>query len=139
MEEITLYRLLFIRNHEKVNLLNLNAVLEISYNRRYVEIIDMIETKPDRYIRFILSGNDDASNSYHLSFPDVYDEPYIPVSLFLHEGTRLELISAFEAYTLKPGFTGTVILIDSSGNILVEWDDGQTEKLIPGIDLFRII
>lgn len=55
-------------------------------------------------------------------------------------GKRVELLDTTDPYTeLKPGDTGTVELVDDSGTVFVQWDDGSTLGLIPGEDHWRYI
>ncbi|BBO77794.1 hypothetical protein DSCW_52110 [Desulfosarcina widdelii] len=56
------------------------------------------------------------------------------------EGKRIELMSTSDPYTnLRPGDRGTVDVVDDTGTIHVNWDNGSTLGLIPGEDRFRII
>lgn len=40
---------------------------------------------------------------------------------------------------ILPGSTGTVTGIDDMMNVRMQWDDGRTLSLLPGIDKYRII
>lgn len=55
-------------------------------------------------------------------------------------GTRVELDSMEDKFNPVPkGTRGTVALVDSIGNIHVDWDNGQGLALIYGEDRFHII
>ena len=62
----------------------------------------------------------------------VYKEKY-PV------GTRIELISMADDYSVAPGTKGTVAHVDDMGTIHMKWDNGRTLGLIPGEDDFIVI
>ena len=52
-------------------------------------------------------------------------------------GTRVKLVKMDDPYnaTLRPGETGTVILIDDIGTIHVKWDCGSSLGIIYGEDM----
>lgn len=53
-------------------------------------------------------------------------------------GTRLELIfMGNDPNPVPPGTRGTVELVNSLGDIEVNWDNGRSLSLIPGEDSFR--
>ena len=53
-------------------------------------------------------------------------------------GTRIELEEMIDIYSpVKSGTRGTVRLVDSMGQIHMQWDDGRTLALIPDVDSFR--
>lgn len=53
---------------------------------------------------------------------------------------RVELVSCNDKYTnLRPGSQGSISAIDSLGTVFVEWDDGSTLGLIPGIDKWKFL
>jgi len=55
-------------------------------------------------------------------------------------GDRIELVYTEDEYTdLLPGDQGTVRGIDDIGNILIQWDNGSTLSMIPGIDVIKKI
>ena len=63
----------------------------------------------------------------------VYQELY-PV------GTRIELISMEDPYApITAGTQGTVVCVDDMGTIHMQWDNGRTLGIIPGVDAFRKI
>ena len=53
-------------------------------------------------------------------------------------GTRVELVSMNDPYTrLLPGDLGTVVDIDDTGTIFVDWDKGSSLGLVFGIDHYK--
>lgn len=53
-------------------------------------------------------------------------------------GTRLELVCmGNDPNPVPPGTRGTVELVNSLGDIEVNWDNGRSLSLIPGEDSFR--
>ena len=53
-------------------------------------------------------------------------------------GTRLELVCmGNDPDPVPPGTRGTVELVNSLGDIEVNWDNGRSLSLIPGEDSFR--
>jgi hypothetical protein len=55
-------------------------------------------------------------------------------------GDRIELVYTEDPYTeLLPGDQGTVRGVDDIGNILIQWDNGSTLSMIPGIDKIKKI
>lgn len=52
-------------------------------------------------------------------------------------GTRVELIEMDDAQAPAPGTLGTVVGIDDTGSILVDWDNGSGLNIIYGIDRCR--
>lgn len=52
-------------------------------------------------------------------------------------GTRIELISMDDPFAPVPsGTKGTVRFVDDCGTLHMEWDNGRTLGLIPGVDSF---
>lgn len=55
-------------------------------------------------------------------------------------GTRIRLNEMNDPYShLRPGSTGTLMLIDDIGTFHVKWDNGSTLGLIPGEDSFTAL
>lgn len=54
-------------------------------------------------------------------------------------GTRIKLIRMEDKQAPAPGTCGTVVAVDDLGDILMNWDDGSSLKLIIGVDLFQIV
>lgn len=53
-------------------------------------------------------------------------------------GTRLYLIKMDDPYAPVPsGTRGSIVYIDDAGQIHMDWDNGRTLPLIPGVDDFR--
>lgn len=53
-------------------------------------------------------------------------------------GTRVELIRMDDPYTsLKPGDKGTVRIVDDSGTVFVDWDNGSGLGIVYGADRVR--
>lgn len=53
-------------------------------------------------------------------------------------GTRLELQEMDDPHApVQPGTRGTVAVVDDLGSIHMDWDNGRTLAVIPGVDQFR--
>ena len=53
-------------------------------------------------------------------------------------GCRVELVLMDDPYTkLKPGDQGTVMGVDSTGTVLVNWDCGSSLGIVYGVDQIR--
>lgn len=52
-------------------------------------------------------------------------------------GCRVELLQMDDAAAPPPGTLGTVTGIDSTGSILVDWDNGSGLNVLYGIDRVR--
>lgn len=56
------------------------------------------------------------------------------------EGKRVKLIRCEDPHTSIPhGTEGTIVSVDSLGTRHINWDDGHSLGLIPGVDAWRII
>ena len=51
-------------------------------------------------------------------------------------GTRIVLHSMDDAQAPPPGTMGTVVYVDDMGQLGVEWDNGSSLSLVPGVDSF---
>ena len=54
-------------------------------------------------------------------------------------GTRIRLDYMEDAQAVPSGTEGTVEAVDSIGQIHMEWDNGRTLALVPGVDFFSVI
>ena len=55
-------------------------------------------------------------------------------------GTRLQLDHMDDPYApIPPGTQGTVDFVDDAGQVHMQWDNGRTLALIPGVDSFHPI
>lgn len=55
-------------------------------------------------------------------------------------GTRVKLIRCTDSYsTIQPGTLGTVALVDDTGTVHVNWDDGHRLGLLEGHDQYEVI
>ncbi len=52
-------------------------------------------------------------------------------------GCRVELVSMDDAKAPPHGTKGTVIAVDDTGSLLVEWDNGSALNVLYGIDHVR--
>lgn len=52
-------------------------------------------------------------------------------------GCRVELVSMLDLLAPPPGTVGTVVGVDDTGSLLVNWDTGGSLNLIYGVDLYR--
>lgn len=56
------------------------------------------------------------------------------------EGTRLMLLHMDDAHAPVPeGTRGTVKHVDDLGQIHMQWDNGRTLAIVPGVDSFRTL
>lgn len=53
------------------------------------------------------------------------------------KGTRIELVSMDDPQAPPVGTRGTVVCVDDAFQLVMQWDNGQTLSLIPGIDGFK--
>jgi hypothetical protein len=55
-------------------------------------------------------------------------------------GKTVELISTTDQHTnLSPGATGIINFIDDFGTVFINWQDGSTLGLIPGVDRWKVL
>ena len=55
-------------------------------------------------------------------------------------GTRIELVSMpNDPDPVPTGSRGTVLEGSSGGQMFVEWDNGRTLILLPGVDRYRVV
>ena len=54
-------------------------------------------------------------------------------------GTRVRLLVMDDPQAPPAGSLGTVRDVDDAGQIRVRWDTGGSLRLIPGVDLFRVL
>ncbi len=55
-------------------------------------------------------------------------------------GKKIELILCTDEFTaLTPGTQGVIHHVDDHGTVFVNWDNGSTLGLIPGIDKWRYL
>ena len=54
-------------------------------------------------------------------------------------GTRVELISMDDPQAPPEGTLGTVIAVDDTGSLIVNWDNGSGLNVIYGVDKVRIV
>lgn len=68
----------------------------------------------------------------------ISDERYQRIRNRYPQGTRVRLVSTSDCCAkTRPGDTGTVILVDAQGTIIVAWDNGTSLNVIPGEDVIR--
>ena len=51
-------------------------------------------------------------------------------------GTCIILLSMDDPQPLPHGSKGTIFYVDDTGQILMEWDNGSSRSLLPGVDSF---
>jgi photosystem II stability/assembly factor-like uncharacterized protein len=56
------------------------------------------------------------------------------------KGKRVVLIFMDDKFSnLKSGDEGTIMFTDDIGQIHVQWDNGSTLALVPGVDIYNIL
>ena len=77
---------------------------------------------------------DDLNNLNRWSYRRAYAEHNYP------PGTRVRLVSMPDDPDLVPeGTCGTVLAVDGAGQLLMQWDNGRSLSLIPGVDSFEVL
>ncbi|MGN0652156.1 MAG: DUF4314 domain-containing protein [Gemmiger sp.] len=55
-------------------------------------------------------------------------------------GTRIRLIEmADDPNPVPENITGTVVAVDDAGQLLMQWDNGRSLSLLPGVDNFEVL
>ena len=54
-------------------------------------------------------------------------------------GTRVELVRLYDLQAPPPGTNGTVLGVDDTGSLLMQWDNGNRLNVVYGEDSVRII
>lgn len=55
------------------------------------------------------------------------------------QGTRVELVSMDDPQAPPEGTKGTVIAVDDTGSLLVDWDNGSGLNVIYGVDRVKFV
>ena len=55
------------------------------------------------------------------------------------EGTRIRLNYMKDSQAVPSGTEGSVVMVDSIGQIHMKWDNGRTLTIVPGEDSFSVI
>jgi len=70
-----------------------------------------------------------------MQFPDQKTVERIKVSY--PKGTRVELIKMADPQAPSPGTKGTVLAVDGTASLIMEWDNGSGLNVIYGEDIVR--
>lgn len=54
-------------------------------------------------------------------------------------GTRVELVRMDDAQAPPIGTHGTVLAVDDTGSLIMQWDNGSTLNVIYGVDKVKIL
>ena len=77
---------------------------------------------------------DDLNNPSRWAYRREYAERNYP------PGTRLQLIEmSNDPAPVPAGTCGTVMAVDDAGQLLVQWDNGRSLSLVPGVDNFEVL
>ena len=77
---------------------------------------------------------DDLNISDHWAYRREYAERNYP------PGTRIRLIEMpNDPNPVPAGSCGTVLTVDDAGQLLMQWDNGRSLSLIPGVDNFEVL
>ena len=77
---------------------------------------------------------DDMNTPNRWSYRRAYAERNYP------PGTRVRLVSMPDDPDPVPeGTTGTVLAVDGAGQLLMQWDNGCSLSLLPGVDSFEVL
>ena len=77
---------------------------------------------------------DDLNNPNRWSYRRAYAEHNYP------PGTRVRLVSMPDDPDPVPeGTCGTVLAVDDAGQLLMQWDNGRSLSLLPGVDSFEVL
>ena len=77
---------------------------------------------------------DDMNTPNRWSYRRAYAERNYP------PGTRVRLVSMPDDPDPVPeGTCGTVLAVDDAGQLLMQWDNGCSLSLLPGVDSFEVL
>ena len=77
---------------------------------------------------------DDLNNPNRWTYRRAYAERSYP------PGTRVRLVSMPDDPDPVPeGTCGTVLAVDDEGQLLMQWDNGRSLSLLPGVDSFEVL
>lgn len=55
-------------------------------------------------------------------------------------GTKIRLLAMNDPYDpVPPGTIGTVTCVDDAGQLHMDWQNGRTLALVPGVDSFEVL
>lgn len=75
-----------------------------------------------------------------MNIPDrwIYRREY--AELNYPPGTRIRLLNmSDDPNPVSAGSCGTVMAVDDAGQLLMQWDNGRSLSLLPGVDSFEVI
>ena len=76
----------------------------------------------------------DSNQTNRWSYRRAYAERNYP------PGTRVRLVRMPDDPNPVPeGTTGTVLAVDGAGQLLMQWDNGRSLSLLPGVDSFEVL
>ena len=77
---------------------------------------------------------DDLNNPSRWAYRREYAQRHYP------PGTRIRLLEMSDDPNPVPaGSCGTVLAVDDAGQLLMQWDNGRSLSLIPGVDNFEVL
>lgn len=93
-----------------------------------------------RTVNPLVAGSSPALGAMMIDVESRLNQEHINCQRYDLLGKQIQLVFTDDQYTnLKPGNIGIVNFIDDFGTVHVNWDDGSSLGLIPGIDKWRVI
>ena len=87
-----------------------------------------------KHVKDYKKWSDDMFNSNRDRYHAEYARRHYPV------GTKIRLLAMNDPYDpVPPGTIGTVTCVDDAGQLHMDWQNGRTLALVPGVDSFEVL